>query len=261
MRLARIHGPIFQLEFFGKPLILVGSQEIVNEICDETRFDKRVHATLKNIRDFAGDGLFTARTDEPNWAQGAPPADAGVRAARHPRHVRPDARHRRPDAACAGSASARTAVIEVTDDMTRLTLDTIALCAFDYRFNSFYQREMHPFVGAMVDALVGDRRARAPARHRQQADAAHAPRLRGRPAPHARGRRRADRRAQARPAGREQEGPARPHAAGPRSGHRRRALGREHPLPARHLPDRRARDDQRTAVVRDLLPVQEPARC
>ena len=39
-------------------------------------------------------------------------------------------------------------VIEVTEDMTRLTLDTIALCAFDYRFNSFYQREMHPFVGA-----------------------------------------------------------------------------------------------------------------
>ena len=45
------------------------------------------------------------------------------------------------------------AVIDVTDDMTRLTLDTIALCAFDYRFNSFYQREMHPFVDAMVDAL------------------------------------------------------------------------------------------------------------
>ncbi len=37
--------------------------------------------------------------------------------------------------------------------MTRLTLDTIALCAFDYRFNSFYQNEMHPFVAAMVDAL------------------------------------------------------------------------------------------------------------
>jgi len=38
--------------------------------------------------------------------------------------------------------------------MTRMTLDTIALCAFDYRFNSFYQREMHPFIGAMVDALA-----------------------------------------------------------------------------------------------------------
>jgi cytochrome P450 / NADPH-cytochrome P450 reductase len=45
------------------------------------------------------------------------------------------------------------AVIDVVDDMTRLTLDTLALCAFDMRFNSFYQNEMHPFVGAMVSAL------------------------------------------------------------------------------------------------------------
>jgi cytochrome P450/NADPH-cytochrome P450 reductase len=43
--------------------------------------------------------------------------------------------------------------IDVPDNFTRLTLDTIALCAFDYRFNSFYQREMHPFVNSMVNAL------------------------------------------------------------------------------------------------------------
>jgi cytochrome P450/NADPH-cytochrome P450 reductase len=44
-------------------------------------------------------------------------------------------------------------IIDVTDNFTRLTLDTIALCAFDYRFNSFYQNEMHPFVDSMVRAL------------------------------------------------------------------------------------------------------------
>ncbi len=55
------------------------------------------------------------------------------------------------------------AVIDAADNMTRLTLDTIALCAFDYRFNSFYQNEMHPFVGAMVDALAeAGSRARQP---------------------------------------------------------------------------------------------------
>lgn len=46
------------------------------------------------------------------------------------------------------------AVFDVPDDMTRLTLDTIALCAFNYRFNSFYRDEMHPFVHAMVEGLV-----------------------------------------------------------------------------------------------------------
>ena len=43
--------------------------------------------------------------------------------------------------------------ISVTDDFTRLTLDTIALCAMDFRFNSFYQDKMHPFVDAMVGFL------------------------------------------------------------------------------------------------------------
>ncbi|GAA2857756.1 hypothetical protein GCM10010517_16170 [Streptosporangium fragile] len=62
--------------------------------------------------------------------------------------------------------------IDVPDDMTRLTLDTIALCAFDVRLNSFYSEELPPFVGAMVKArwpelalaVVKDPRvARAPA--------------------------------------------------------------------------------------------------
>lgn len=35
----------------------------------------------------------------------------------------------------------------------RLTLDTIALASFGYRFNSFYQRELHPFIEAMMFLL------------------------------------------------------------------------------------------------------------
>jgi len=43
--------------------------------------------------------------------------------------------------------------ILATDDFTRLTLDTIALCAMAYRFNSFSSSEMHPFVDAMLNIL------------------------------------------------------------------------------------------------------------
>lgn len=38
--------------------------------------------------------------------------------------------------------------------MTRVTLDSIALCAMDFRFNSFYQDEMHPFITAMNSTLT-----------------------------------------------------------------------------------------------------------
>lgn len=44
--------------------------------------------------------------------------------------------------------------IHVTGDFSRLTLDTIALCAMDFRFNSFYQDELHPFIQAMNNTLT-----------------------------------------------------------------------------------------------------------
>ncbi|RYP37718.1 hypothetical protein DL766_001367 [Monosporascus sp. MC13-8B] len=43
--------------------------------------------------------------------------------------------------------------IAVTDDFTRLALDTIALCSMGYRFNSYYTTEMHPFIEAMGEFL------------------------------------------------------------------------------------------------------------
>ncbi len=44
--------------------------------------------------------------------------------------------------------------IDVPADMTRLTLDTIGMCGFGYRFNSFYREEPHPFVASMMLALI-----------------------------------------------------------------------------------------------------------
>lgn len=43
----------------------------------------------------------------------------------------------------------------LTDDFTRLALDTIALCTMDYRFNSFYSGDqMHPFIDGMLTFLI-----------------------------------------------------------------------------------------------------------
>jgi cytochrome P450/NADPH-cytochrome P450 reductase len=44
--------------------------------------------------------------------------------------------------------------IDAPADFTRLTLDTIALCAMEYRFNSFYHEGQHPFVEAMTTVLT-----------------------------------------------------------------------------------------------------------
>lgn len=44
--------------------------------------------------------------------------------------------------------------IQAAEDFSRLTLDSIALCAMDFRFNSFYQEDMHPYVTAMNHTLA-----------------------------------------------------------------------------------------------------------
>ena len=43
--------------------------------------------------------------------------------------------------------------INVTEDFSNLTLDTIALCTMDWRFNSFYRDGLHPYVAAMMNQL------------------------------------------------------------------------------------------------------------
>ena len=151
--LQKVHGPIYRLQRPGGQFLVVSSEELVRELCDEKRFDKFIHTSLERIRDFAGDGLFTAHSGEENWgiahrvlvpAFGAAsirdmfPAmlDIAEQMLIKWERLGPDTR------------------IDVVDNMTRLTLDTIALCAFDYRFNSFYAEAMHPFVHAMVGALA-----------------------------------------------------------------------------------------------------------
>ncbi|RSZ63244.1 hypothetical protein EAH68_08280 [Corynebacterium hylobatis] len=54
------YGPIFRFRLPGTEMVMVASQELVHELYDESRFDKKVHGALQGVRDFAGDGLFTA---------------------------------------------------------------------------------------------------------------------------------------------------------------------------------------------------------
>lgn len=153
MRLARQYGPFFKMRVVDREMYVVSSQELVDELSDETRFIKRLHAPLVEIRAFAGDGLFTAYSEEPNWAL----AHRILMPAFGPLGVRemfPQMLDIADQMFLRWERFGPDSVIDVPDNMTRLTLDTIALCAFDYRFNSFYKDEMHPFVDAMVGALA-----------------------------------------------------------------------------------------------------------
>lgn len=62
-------GPIYRLTILGSTRVIVTSQELAEEVCDEERFTKAVVAGLKEIRNGVHDGLFTANyPGEENWA-------------------------------------------------------------------------------------------------------------------------------------------------------------------------------------------------
>ncbi|CAM5625487.1 Bifunctional cytochrome P450/NADPH--P450 reductase OS=Streptomyces alboniger OX=132473 GN=CP975_32150 PE=3 SV=1 [Streptomyces alboniger] len=50
--------------------------------------------------------------------------------------------------------TAESAPVEVSEDMTRMTLDTIGLSGFGYDFESFARTDPHPFVQALVRGLA-----------------------------------------------------------------------------------------------------------
>ncbi|MCJ1400318.1 hypothetical protein MMC11_003523 [Xylographa trunciseda] len=151
LHLADIYGPIFKLNIAGTVRISVSSYELLNEVCDEKRFAKRPSGALLEVRNGVGDGLFTAFGDEANWGL----AHRVLMPAFGPMAIR--GMYDVPEMLDIGSQLVSKWArygpenkIPVTDDFTRLTLDSIALCALDTRFNSYYREGMHPFVDAMM---------------------------------------------------------------------------------------------------------------
>ncbi|MFJ3876351.1 cytochrome P450 [Streptomyces sp. NPDC090077] len=146
-------GPLFRLRFFGAETVVVGGLDLVAELSDETRFRKSVHRDLVEVRAIAGDGLFTAFHHEPNWRKAhdilMPAFSLGAMRDYHATMLRV-AR----SLIAAWDRAAGTAPVDVPEDMTRLTFDTIGLCGFGFDFESFRRDGAHPFVDAMSRALA-----------------------------------------------------------------------------------------------------------
>lgn len=152
-KLAEEYGPIFRMEFFGGfSTIFLSGHEWVAEVCNDLNFDKSLAGGLHFVRAFAGDGLFTGKTPEQNWQKAhnilVPSFSQQAMKGYHSMMVDIALQLVQKWARLDKNES-----IDVPDNMTRLTLDTIGLCGFNYRFNSFYQESHNPFILSMVNAL------------------------------------------------------------------------------------------------------------
>ncbi|CAI6097437.1 unnamed protein product [Clonostachys chloroleuca] len=150
--LADQYGDIYRLRFPGVKIVVLSTQALINETCDEKRFKKCIAASLEHIRLGVHDGLFTARDGEEAWgvAHRVLIPDFGPLKIRGMYDEMYDVAKQ---LSLKWARGGPREWVKPTEDFTRLTLDTIALCSMGFRFNSFYSQEMHPFVQAMADFL------------------------------------------------------------------------------------------------------------
>ena len=150
---AREYGPIYKLTVPGTTRIIVSGVDMMAQICDDERFDKQLGPGLVAARGTGSTGLFLSETVDPLWRRAhnilmAPFRQSSMRGYL-PRMV--DIAGQLMDK---WSRLNPDDEVDVPADMTALTLDTIALCGFGYRFNSLYRDTPHPFVAAMVRNLL-----------------------------------------------------------------------------------------------------------
>lgn len=151
--LGELHGPLFYADFNGGIKKLYAcSLDLVNELCDESRFAKNLTATLARVRPLAGDGLFTAYHGEPNWQRAHDVllpgfSYAGLRTY-HAAML---------DINCTmierWDASAGVAPVDVSNDLQKLAMDTVALAGFGSRFGSFDHPGLAPIPQSFTTAL------------------------------------------------------------------------------------------------------------
>ncbi|OQW74905.1 MAG: reductase [Proteobacteria bacterium ST_bin14] len=144
-------GGIFKLKFGSRVGLFVTNPDLVAELCDETRFRKMPGPGLRVVRRFAGDGLFTAFSEEENWGK----AHRILLPAFSQRAMKGyfDMMLEVADQLVDKWSRLSGNDVLVADDMTRFTLDSIAVAGFGHRFNSFQHEELDPFLEALGRAL------------------------------------------------------------------------------------------------------------
>lgn len=148
-------GPICEFRFLGARYVVAAGADAVNDLNDETRFCKHVGPDIEALRIVAGDGLFTAYNDEPNWLtahQMLMPAFSQS-AMRRYHAVMFDVADELTDHWDQKAGTGET--VDVSADTTRVTLETIGRCTAGYSFRCFQSDTVHPFVAHMVSALLG----------------------------------------------------------------------------------------------------------
>lgn len=150
LRRHRELGPIYQRIIFGQPIVFVAGHDLVAEINNDKLWEKHVGRPIEALRSVAGDALFTAYNDEPNWQKAhniLTPAFTQSAMRSYHDTMLDTARE------LVASWDTKRDRFDVADEMSKLTLETIGRTGFGHAFNAFTNEETDPFVTSMLRVL------------------------------------------------------------------------------------------------------------
>lgn len=174
------HGGIVEQQLFGWPGVIISRTDLVEEVNNESAWEKHVGHALRKLRPVAGDGLFTAYNHEPNWRKAhnilMPAFTKAAMESYHPSMI-----------TTVGELIDAWAVrasdgewVDVPFEANRLTTEIVARTGFGHSFGKLGEDSDGPFIAAVLrelkyanrrtdtipyyDKIVGRRRRR---QHRQ----------------------------------------------------------------------------------------------
>ena len=145
--------PLLEIKVLNFHPIFVFKASIAREILSKNQlFPKFIDIPLQHLRVITKDGLFTAHNEEPNWQKAHNILTPGF-AQRSIRGYVPAMKKICDQLLKTWEQVPEGDLISLSDDMTKLTFETIGVCGFDYSFGCFENGETHPFIPAMLFAL------------------------------------------------------------------------------------------------------------
>jgi cytochrome P450 len=140
------HGGIVEQRLFNRSFLVTSRADLINDINDETTWEKHVSLSLEKLRTVAGDGLFTAFNDEPNWSKAHNIlAPAFTKTAMSSYHASMIATVDELIDAWTVAAE-RDRWIDVTAEANRLTTEIVARAGIGHSFNRLGDTLTDPFI-------------------------------------------------------------------------------------------------------------------
>lgn len=157
------YGPLFYSDFGGSRRLYACSLDLVDELCDETRFVKGLTDRLARFRPLAGNGLFTSYTGEDGWQQAHDVLIPGFSFSGL-RSYQPAMLDINRQLIAQWDAAVGNRQVDVAGDLAKLAMDTVGLAGFGARFDS-YQHDGLADVPASFAAVLNQILAGARADH------------------------------------------------------------------------------------------------